>query len=453
MAEQAVGASRLLDFDAKQDVKYAVPLWLRDEQIKAAIARIPGRIAPGEATQEPVAIVGFGTSLKTTWEQIRQFKRVISCSGSHQFLIERGIIPTWHVEVDPRPHKIKLLGKPHPDVTYLAASACCPTYFDHLDGFNVQLWHVFDPSDDGIRQLPPGEWAVTGGCDVGLRALTIAAFLGYRDLHVFGMDGNAPAEDGERHAAFHPNGKQKYAQTEYPKGSGSLWWTTPAMLEAARSVPHELNQMPTVRVQFYGEGLIQTMMRDWKPKPLADKSLMNIIAYRNPELISAAYRDLNVSLHKTNLAYGVGGGKWAPTIVKLAEKIGSHSVLDYGCGKGYLAKAMPWPIWEYDPAIPEKSAAPRPADIVVCTDVLEHIEPEMLDYVLADLHRVTLRLGWFVIHTGPARKTLPDGRNTHLIQEGEKWWRKMLQRRFNVGLMKQVGPELHVVVEPKKRGK
>ena len=113
-------APALLDHTQKQPVRYAIDLWLRDEQIRVNTARVKARIAPHyELRNEPVAIACFGPSLNDTWERLRDFPHIISCSGSHRFLLERGLVPTWHVEVDPRAHKIQLLGDPHPDVEYL----------------------------------------------------------------------------------------------------------------------------------------------------------------------------------------------------------------------------------------------------------------------------------------------------------------------------------------------
>lgn len=439
-----------LDWREKQPVVYCVPAWQRDEQIKHACAQVSGRLQdPGITRTEPVAVVGYGPSLQDTWEQVRGFRYVISCSGSHRFLIDRGIIPTWHVEVDPRAHKVDLLGPPHPDVEYLIASACHPKVFDHLAGMNVKLWHVFDVSADGVRLLPPGDWAITGGCDVGLRALTIAAFLGFRDVQVFGLDGCGRASS---HAGAHPHTITKYQPCEY---EGVTYQTTPALLEAARSVRHELDQMPGVQVTFHGEGLIQHMTRGYLPQPDSTKALTGTLAARRPELISAPYRALNAQLHQDNLGYGVGGGHYAPIVEKLLAKGQGtlRSVLDYGCGKGYLAHALSFPIWEYDPAIPGKDTSPRPADLVMCTDVLEHIEPDKLGAVLADLARCVQQVGYLVIHTGPAAKTLADGRNAHLIQQPRAWWEQQLGVYFRVSVVREVGPLLHVVVSRKVKAK
>lgn len=446
-----------LDWRSKQEVNYAVPLWLRDEQIKHAIARVNGRVTPHEGAPhtESIAVVGFGPSLVDTWEQVRAFGKVVSCSGSHKYLIERGIVPTWHVEVDPRAHKISLLGDPHPDVTYLVSSTCCPEYFDHLEKglgerftTNVLLWHVFDSTEEGIRTLPAGEWAVTGGCDVGLRAIALAAFLGYRDIHIFGIDGSAKGDD--RHAATHPHGKQKYAEVEYPDNSGRLWLTTPAMLEAARQTRHELEQMPNVRPTFHGDGLTQAMMADYVP---SGESKGAILGVQKPELISAGYRELNARLHRENMAYGVGGEKHAQVIADICARLRTKDVLDYGCGKGRLGRSLPFHVQEYDPAVPGKEESPKPADIVVCTDVLEHIEPDKLGFVLGDLRRCVRQVGYFVIHTGPAAKTLADGRNTHLIQKDKQWWEKHLRKFFKVGKIVMKGAEIHAIVGPKDASK
>ncbi len=437
---------KLLDINAKQKVGYCIPNWLRDEQIRVNTAAVKGRIEPHyDKRTDPIALVNFGPSLQDTWEQIRAFRYVMTCSGAHKFLVERGIIPTHHADVDPRPHKVQLIGQPQHGCEYLIASTCHPSMFAHLRDYNTKLWHIFDTTEEGLRVLPPGEWALTGGCSVGVRLLTLARFLGFRDLHVFGMDGNA--REGGKHAADHPNRSEADCEVEY---NGVRYRTTPAMLEAARNTWHELDMLKDVTVQFYGEGLVQAMAKDYVRKELDGQPL---IGFNKPELISDEYRKLNAQLHNENLAYGVGGAKHAETVKRLVTDTKAESVLDYGCGKSYLSKALPFPIWEYDPAIPGKDAPPRPADLVVCTDVLEHIEPDYLTHVLGDLARCVKKIGYFVIYTQAAKKQLPDGRNTHLIQEGKEWWTERLRQHFTVGQVIEHETTLHVVVGPLKRGK
>ena len=70
--------------------------------------------------------------------------------------------------------------------------------------------------------------------------------------------------------------------------------------------------------------------------------------------------------------------------------------------------------------------------------------------MLDDLKRVTARVGVYTIATGPAMKTLPDGRNAHLIQQGPEWWMPKLFARFRVLNFADQGETLLVVVAPNK---
>jgi hypothetical protein len=147
-------------------------------------------------------------------------------------------------------------------------------------------------------------------------------------------------------------------------------------------------------------------------------------------LITEEYRSLNAQLHE-NEAYGTSGRHAAETIKNLSDKYG-RDILDYGCGKRTLEKALGFPIKNYDPAIEGLDAPPEPAEIVVCGDVLEHIERDCLNDVLDDLKRVVRHIGLFTISTVPAKKFLADGRNAHLIVEKEGWWFPKIKSRFYI---------------------
>jgi FkbM family methyltransferase len=126
-------------------------------------------------------------------------------------------------------------------------------------------------------------------------------------------------------------------------------------------------------------------------------------------------------------------------------------LLDYGCGsKRSLLQALKLPaeaVYEgYDPAIPEYAGDPMPAELVSCIDVLEHIEPTLLDNVLDHLATLCDPYGFFTIHSGPAVKVLSDGRNAHLTQEGPDWWLPRLRQRFDVLQMLAIPNGFVVVV-------
>lgn len=153
--------------------------------------------------------------------------------------------------------------------------------------------------------------------------------------------------------------------------------------------------------------------------------------------ISEDYRALNHALHQSKPTYGASGHKWAEWVEDLDD------ILDYGCGKGTLRKALGRDIAEYDPCIPGKDNEPDRHDYVVCTDVLEHIEPDCLDDVLRHIRSKMKIGGFFVIATRPAKKTLPDGRNAHLIVEPLEWWIRRLEWHFTI---------LETMVDPIEKG-
>lgn len=149
-------------------------------------------------------------------------------------------------------------------------------------------------------------------------------------------------------------------------------------------------------------------------------------------LISPAYANLNKKLHQDNEAYGTSGIQYAQDVMNLCFQYSTQDVLDYGCGKSTLANNLPFTIQQYDPCVERFSAKPWPADILVCTDVLEHIEPDCINDVIAHIGALTKKVAFLLVANGPALKTLEDGRNAHLIQENPRWWLEKLSANLDV---------------------
>ncbi|MBU6235555.1 MAG: polysaccharide pyruvyl transferase family protein, partial [Alphaproteobacteria bacterium] len=103
------------------------------------------------------------------------------------------------------------------------------------------------------------------------------------------------------------------------------------------------------------------------------------------------------------------------------------------------------PFYEYDPGIPEKMHDKSRAELLINTDVLEHIEPQFLDSVLADMGHRTLRVAFLVISCVPAVHRLPDGRNAHLIIEHPNWWIEQLNKYFIVSKAEHIDGELYII--------
>lgn len=165
-------------------------------------------------------------------------------------------------------------------------------------------------------------------------------------------------------------------------------------------------------------------------------------------LISEEYARLNARLHSDRPDYGTSGQRWAPVVAALADRVSAGQILDYGCGKQTLAASLPgYKVIGYDPAIPALSSQPQCADVVVCTDVLEHVEPDCIDDVLDDLCRVTGKAALVTVATRPAVKTLADGRNAHLTIQPFSWWREHFLSRFDlVDVVEEEGSEFTLIL-------
>ena len=132
-----------------------------------------------------------------------------------------------------------------------------------------------------------------------------------------------------------------------------------------------------------------------------------------------------------------------PTLMSLIKENDCKTLLDYGCGK-----AIPYdkdrckevdlrhPIQKlcdlksfdlYDPAYEKYATLPdKKYDIVVCTDVLEHIAEQDIDYVLTEILSRSNKIVFLNISCQPALKHFKEGKfkgkNVHISVFDPSWW-------------------------------
>lgn len=132
-----------------------------------------------------------------------------------------------------------------------------------------------------------------------------------------------------------------------------------------------------------------------------------------------------------------------PTLMSLVKENDCKTLLDYGCGK-----AIPYdkdrckevdlrhPIQKlcnlksfdlYDPAYEKYATLPdKKYDIVVCTDVLEHIAEQDIDYVLTEILSRSKKIVFLNISCQPALKHFKEGKfkgkNVHISVFDPSWW-------------------------------
>lgn len=360
----------------------------------------------------------------------------VFCSNkTGEWLLQNGIIPQYHFIIDSRKSKVKDVAFTHPDITYLLSLNCDPGVFEALKDRKVLKF--FCPSNIGGEELDRKEvdkyitepmLMVCGGTMAGVRAITLAEGLGYRALEFYGFD--ACIESKTKHYAYEKQHNEAILTVQAEDGREFL--STHIFADQVNQVIYWQRELPWVKITVHGDSFMSHMLA------LNEKKHRNTNKLR----VTPEYLGLQRQMHaKAN--YGISGHKHAKTVHSLAQqmakKYGSVSVLDYGCGQSTLKSALDSfpPIknleWrEYDPAIPGKDSEPEPADIVVCSDVLEHIEPACLANVLDHLEALTKKLIFVWIDTAEAVKVLPDGRNAHISLHPPDWWYRKIKARFIV---------------------
>lgn len=160
-------------------------------------------------------------------------------------------------------------------------------------------------------------------------------------------------------------------------------------------------------------------------------------------------QELNKSLAAEDTFTGMSLLPHVTTIKSLIDKFGVKTVLDYGAGKAkfYTAPLFPsadgtrkvdlrafWGVDEirlYDPGYEPLSKLPvgETFDAVICTDVMEHIPEQDMDWVIDELYGFAKKVVYVCIATYPAGKTFPNGENVHVTLKDVRWWVKKFEDR------------------------
>lgn len=127
--------------------------------------------------------------------------------------------------------------------------------------------------------------------------------------------------------------------------------------------------------------------------------------------------------------------RYLPDLFYIVEGSNIQSVLDYGCGKAELWKQhglrtlLGVKLFLYDPGVVEFQKKPGvPADLVICTDVMEHIPENCVDDVLKDIESFSKKAIFFSISTRKASKFLPNGQNAHVTVKPKEWWMEKINK-------------------------
>lgn len=150
--------------------------------------------------------------------------------------------------------------------------------------------------------------------------------------------------------------------------------------------------------------------------------------------LSSTYLALLQHEHNTT-QWGTAGWTAAPWVWQHMQQYQLKSVVDYGSGHGsfghwFQQQGIELDLQQFEPGRASGRIQLVPAQVVVCIDVLEHVEAEYLSAVLDTIHSLALHSVYFNIGLRPAKRVLQDGRNAHLCLLEPAAWRSMLCSRW-----------------------
>ena len=207
-----------------------------------------------EPHAKAAVIVAGGPSLKRTIGTVRRMQKagatIFALNRVAAYLKENGVQPDAHALLDAHPDEtVTFIDKSYPCLRFYA-SQCDPAVLDAA-GAELILW---DSYMQGILDVVPEASGpfIGGGTTVGTRAIGLAYMLGYRKIHVFGLDSSI--EDGEGHA---------YSQIEFPSVldvvfNGKKYKTPPQFLAQVEDFKKLLPEITAngCELTIHGDGLL-----------------------------------------------------------------------------------------------------------------------------------------------------------------------------------------------------
>lgn len=201
---------------------------------------------------DPISLVAYGPSLMDTWKDLKP--PIMTMSGAYNFLLDKGIVADYHVDMDPRPHKVEFISRPQKQTTFLMATVCNPWTWTILRDYHVVTWHAMSGDDTPrfLKKWDPDTLLIAGGSCIGLAAVHIAGCIGYYHCEMFGYDGSW--NNGNRHAG--PHGGFIHGEVETPEIGGKKYLSSRLMMNSNVEMEYLMKNFPVFCV-FHGDGYNQ----------------------------------------------------------------------------------------------------------------------------------------------------------------------------------------------------
>jgi hypothetical protein len=211
-----------------------------------------------------IAIIGGAPSIKVKLDELRAFDgQILATNGTHDFLIDNGVTPDFFFQLDARKCN-KFAQKRQGGCVYILASQCHPDSFEsinpdllvhvEMEGFPYKRVNQIG-KNKGIEAFT----YISGKGTVGITSIALAYTLGFREIHLYGMDGSFD----DLHHAYHQPQNEMDKVIEYAI-NGKRFKTTPELCNQMWNFQHLIPLLKGCDIHMKSEGLIKEVWNELK---------------------------------------------------------------------------------------------------------------------------------------------------------------------------------------------
>lgn len=373
-----------------------------------------------EPPHDGIAIIcGSGPSLKDCLAEIRIMQQhggvIFALNGAADYLNDNDILPDYQVIMDAQPRTVELIAYAR---DHLLASQVDPSLFDAVP--DAILWHAtygnypVDEQKDFPKRTT--DYCVIGAhSSVGGTVPVLVHALGYRTIHVFGLDSSNRGEDTHaKHQAI--NDGDFYTTAEHRGENYHCSLTMKSQAYGFISRAKALMQDGS-KIYVHGDGLLPALWNE----PLSEQEKYEAM-WKHPEYrVEAPGEDcVDTFIAMVNpdgpiLDFGCGTGRAALKISRTGREI---TLIDFAVNSRD-PEAMYLPFFQHDLSQPFPLYAPYG----FCTDVMEHLPPEQVPTVIQNIMNAAKTV-FFQISTVPDRMGEMIGHSLHLSVFPHEWWKE-----------------------------
>lgn len=236
-------------------------------------------VKPNVEKDNTVVIVGSGPTLKDPKilkkldALLEKGAKIMACKQAIKFLHDHGYKIDYAVSMDPGAHiaQPKKIFKA-PGITHIIATSSDPRLFQYLKEEKIILFN----SACGLKgeleiyaRLFPNPVCIGGGFNVANRAVSLAIYMDFKEIHLIGVDGGWKPDE-----KFYVDGTGPTVKkvTMTATIDGQKWFTAPDMLASSVALARLYKQNPG-RLHFVGDTLPQ-LFKDKDEKFLDDCAKM-----------------------------------------------------------------------------------------------------------------------------------------------------------------------------------